>query len=96
MIANEVVHGIRSKKDHGFLLKVDFHKAFNSILWEHIDTTMGYMGFGSHWRKLIFYTRCLFFLYQRALQKPYPPSTAILFGRAPQIHMVFVRSLGTR
>ena len=32
MIANEVVHSIRSKKDHGFLLKVDFYKAFNSIL----------------------------------------------------------------
>jgi hypothetical protein len=48
MIANEVVHAIRSKKDHGFLLKVDFHKGFDSILWEHIDSTMGYMGFGSH------------------------------------------------
>ena len=36
------------------MLKVDFHKAFDSILWEHIDSTMGYMGFGSHWRKLIF------------------------------------------
>ncbi|XP_073263045.1 uncharacterized protein [Populus alba] len=54
MIANEVVHGVRSKKKHGLLLKVDFHKAFDSILWEHIDTSMGYMGFGSHWRKLIF------------------------------------------
>ncbi|XP_034923197.1 uncharacterized protein [Populus alba] len=36
------------------LLKVDFYKAFNSILWEHIDISMGYMGFGSHWRKLVF------------------------------------------
>ncbi|XP_073265324.1 uncharacterized protein [Populus alba] len=42
MIANEVVHGVHSKKKHGLLLK------------EHIDTSMGYMGFGSHWRKLIF------------------------------------------
>jgi hypothetical protein len=48
MIANKVVHGIYNKKEHGFLLKVDFHKAFNSILWEHIDITMGYMGFGFH------------------------------------------------
>jgi hypothetical protein len=54
MIENEVVHGIRSKKDHEFLLKLDFHKAFDSILWEHIDSTMGYMDFGSHSRKLIF------------------------------------------
>jgi len=54
MIANEVVHGIHSKKDNEFLLKVDFYKAFDSILWEHIDSTMGYMGFGSHWKKLIF------------------------------------------
>jgi len=54
MIENEVVHGIRSKKDHEFLLKLDFHKAFDLILWEYIDSTMGYMGFGSHSRKLIF------------------------------------------
>jgi mannosylglycoprotein endo-beta-mannosidase len=54
MIANEVVYGIHSKKDHEFLLKVDFHKPFDSILWEYIDSTMGYMGFGSYWRKLIF------------------------------------------
>jgi len=54
MIANEVVLGILSKKDHKFLLKLDFHKAIDSISWKHIDSTMGYMGFGSHWRKLIF------------------------------------------
>jgi len=48
MIANEVVHGVRNKNEHGLLLKVDFYKAFDSILWEHIDTSMGYMGFGSH------------------------------------------------
>jgi hypothetical protein len=34
---------VRSKKEHGLLLKVDFHKAFDSILWEHIDTSMGYI-----------------------------------------------------
>jgi hypothetical protein len=33
---------------------VDFHKAFKSILWEHIDITMDFMGFGSLWKKLIF------------------------------------------
>lgn len=54
MIANEFVHSIRSKRDHGSLLKVDFYKAFNLILWEHIDVIMGYMEFGSLWRKLIF------------------------------------------
>jgi len=54
MIVNEVVYGVRSKKEHGLLLKVYFHKAFDSILWEHIDTSIGYMGFGSPWRKLIF------------------------------------------
>jgi hypothetical protein len=48
MITNEVVHGVRNKNEHGLLLKVDFHKAFDSILWEHIDTSIGYIGFGSH------------------------------------------------
>jgi mannosylglycoprotein endo-beta-mannosidase len=183
MIANEVVYGIRSKKDHEFLLKVDFHKPFDSILWEYIDSTMGYMGFGSYWRKLIF--ECLStskltflingspnrefsierdlrqrgppspFLFDIAVQgltvlfnrasdssyfkglqtsprhhithlqyaddtliflsndyssllhakrilrwfeiiSGYPPSTIVFSGRAPQIHMVSIRLLGTR
>jgi len=32
MIANKVVYGICNKKEHNFLLNVDFHKAFNLIL----------------------------------------------------------------
>jgi hypothetical protein len=32
MIANEVVYGIYNKKEHNFLLKIDFHKAFDLIL----------------------------------------------------------------
>jgi len=32
MIANEVVYDIYNKKEHNFLLKIDFHKAFDLIL----------------------------------------------------------------
>ena len=42
MIANEIVHGVRSKKEHGLLLKVDFHKAltqfYGNILTQAWDT----------------------------------------------------------
>lgn len=32
MIANEMIHGVKWKGDHGFILKVDFYKAFDSHL----------------------------------------------------------------
>jgi hypothetical protein len=57
MIANEVIHCIRSKKGYGLLLKMDFHKAVDSILWEHINVIMSCMRFDSLHRKLNF--KCL-------------------------------------
>lgn len=32
MIANEVVHSIEKGGQHGFILKMDLHKAFDSIM----------------------------------------------------------------
>jgi hypothetical protein len=53
MIANKVVHKIKNRGDHGFLFKVDFHKPFNSVLWDYLDDVMVYIGFGILWRSLI-------------------------------------------
>jgi hypothetical protein len=47
IIANEVIHEARKKEDHNFILKVNFHKAFNSVLWEYLDEVMEYMVFGN-------------------------------------------------
>ena len=57
MIANEVIHCICNKKDYGLVLKMDFHKTIDSILWEHINVIMSCMRFDSLYRKLIF--KCL-------------------------------------
>jgi hypothetical protein len=38
---------------YGFMLKVDFHKASDSVLWDYLDEVMNYMNFGSKWRSLI-------------------------------------------
>jgi len=29
-----------------FLFKVDFHKPFDSVLWDYLDDVMVYIGFG--------------------------------------------------
>jgi hypothetical protein len=31
MTANEVVHSVKKSVQHSFVMKVDFHKAFNSV-----------------------------------------------------------------
>lgn len=36
-----------------FILKFDFHKAFDLFLWDYVDEVMNYMNFGSKWRSLI-------------------------------------------
>jgi hypothetical protein len=36
------------------MFKVDFHKAFDTVLWDHLDEVMGYMRFGNKWRRLIY------------------------------------------
>jgi hypothetical protein len=39
---------IKKRDGHIFLFKVD------SISWENLDETLGYMGFNGHWRGLIY------------------------------------------
>jgi len=53
MITNKVVHRVKNRGDHGFLFKVDFHKPFDSVLWDYLDDVMVYIGFGILWRSLV-------------------------------------------
>lgn len=49
-IANEVIHSLKSGGEGGFLFKVDFEKAYDSISWYFLDLMLCKMGFGSLWR----------------------------------------------
>lgn len=50
MIINEIGGWAKWTKRCTFLLKVDFHKAFDSINWIFLDLVMSKMGFGNRWR----------------------------------------------
>jgi hypothetical protein len=45
LIANEVLSFIKKKKGKAYLFKLDFHKAFDLVLWEYINEIMASMGF---------------------------------------------------
>jgi hypothetical protein len=45
LIVNEVISYLKKNKLQGYLFKLDFHKAFDSVLWEYIDEVMLCMGF---------------------------------------------------
>jgi len=45
MIANEVIHSLKSSGHSCMIFKVDFHKAFDSVLWEYlVDINYGLYG----------------------------------------------------
>lgn len=48
-MAYKVVHTLIVKKDRAMMLKIDFHKAFDSILWDYLFSIMRCMGFRSLW-----------------------------------------------
>ncbi|KAJ6925966.1 hypothetical protein NC651_010415 [Populus alba x Populus x berolinensis] len=50
LIANEAINFMKKKKGKGYLFKLDFHKAFDSVLWDYVNEVMASMGFGSRWR----------------------------------------------
>jgi hypothetical protein len=55
MIANEMVHRIKKSGGHGLILKVNFHKTFDSVQWDYLDEVMMFMGFSTKWRTIINY-----------------------------------------
>jgi len=53
LIANEAITYIKKKRGKAYLFKLEFHKAFDSVLWEYINEVMASMGFGNRWRGCI-------------------------------------------
>jgi hypothetical protein len=45
LIANEVASYLKSTGLKGFMFKVDFEKAYDSVSWEFIQSIMSLMGF---------------------------------------------------
>jgi hypothetical protein len=39
IVAHEILHSVKSTKEPGFLLKLDFEKAFDNIDWHYILNT---------------------------------------------------------
>lgn len=57
LIAMEVVHTLVVKKERAIMLKIDFHKAFDSLSWDFLYSIMKCMGFNSIW--IIWINECL-------------------------------------
>ncbi|EOY07997.1 Uncharacterized protein TCM_022315 [Theobroma cacao] len=53
LIANEVIDFVKKKNEGGFLLKVDFKKAYDSVDWTFLQLVMRNIGFGERWRKWV-------------------------------------------
>ncbi|GJU70757.1 RNA-directed DNA polymerase, eukaryota, reverse transcriptase zinc-binding domain protein [Tanacetum coccineum] len=48
-ILNEVLQWCKLKKKHSFILKIDFEKAYDSVLWDYLDDVLRKFGFGEKW-----------------------------------------------
>ena len=51
LIVNEVVWWMKKGRVEGTLLKLDFHKAYDSVKWKFVDDVLELMEFGAIWTK---------------------------------------------
>lgn len=49
LIASETIEFMKSKRQAGFVLKLDFAKAYDCVDWKFLDYVMRNKGFGSRW-----------------------------------------------
>ena len=57
LIAGELIDSCRRRKMKSVILKLDFHKAFDSVAWSFLEWTLLQMGFPLKWRTWI--TSCV-------------------------------------
>lgn len=53
MIAGELIESCQRLKCPTTIVKLDFHKAFDSVAWSFLEWTLTQMGFPEHWRSWI-------------------------------------------
>ncbi|XP_063941514.1 uncharacterized protein LOC135149664 [Daucus carota subsp. sativus] len=53
LIVKEVAHSIQSGRGKGFILKLDFEKAFDSVNWDFLFSTLEAMNFDQKWIRWI-------------------------------------------
>ncbi|RVW47791.1 Transposon TX1 uncharacterized 149 kDa protein [Vitis vinifera] len=51
LIANEIVDEKRRSGEEGFVLKIDFEKAYDHVSWDFLDHVLEKKGFSPRWRK---------------------------------------------
>jgi hypothetical protein len=52
-ILHETVNELHSKKLNGVILKIDFEKAHDKVMWSFLQQTLRMKGFSLEWRALI-------------------------------------------
>src|SRR4051794_7982688 len=57
LIASELIHLVKRTKVKTALIKLDFEKAYDLVLWDYLDEVMLLMNFGLRWRLWI---KCCF------------------------------------
>lgn len=49
-VTGEVIHQIKKKRDQGYVLNLDFEKAYDSVNWECLMDVLEMRGFGPRWK----------------------------------------------
>lgn len=53
LILNEIVDLMKRERNECMIVKVDFEKAYDIVLWDHLDEILERMDFCIKWRKWI-------------------------------------------